>query len=122
MAYDEVLADRVRAILEERREVAEIKMFGGICFTLRGNMLVGVINDDLFVRVGKDAHAAALRLPGAREMDFTKRPMGNAVYASGPAIASEDGLRGWIDRALAFVDPLPPKAPKAPKKRPIPRA
>ena len=42
MAYDEALADRVRVILGERRGVSERRMFGGLCFLLNGNLLVGV--------------------------------------------------------------------------------
>ena len=31
MAYDEELAERVRAALDDVKGVAEIKMFGGLC-------------------------------------------------------------------------------------------
>lgn len=39
------LAARVRAALGGVSAVTEIKMFGGLCFTVRGNMTVGVRKD-----------------------------------------------------------------------------
>ena len=36
MAYDEKLAERVRAALDAVKGVNEIKMFGGLCFTVGG--------------------------------------------------------------------------------------
>ena len=60
MAYDEQLAERIRGALRGRDDVTERKMFGGIAFMVGGNMAVGVIRDDLMVRVGSDAHDEAL--------------------------------------------------------------
>ena len=53
MSYDERLAERVRKEMSRYKAVAEIKMFGGLCFTLRGNMLVGVLKDELMIRLPK---------------------------------------------------------------------
>ena len=57
MAYNETLAARVRKVLARHKAVAEIKMFGGLCFTLRGNMCCGVLKDDLVLRVAPEAAA-----------------------------------------------------------------
>ena len=42
MAYDEILADRVAALLKDKRSVTRKKMFGGLCFMVNGNMACGV--------------------------------------------------------------------------------
>ena len=42
MAFDEVLAKRIRQRLARRKHVQEKRMFGGGGFLLNGNMLVGV--------------------------------------------------------------------------------
>ena len=75
MAYDEELAERIRAALGDRADVSERKMFGGLSFMLRGNMCCGVDKTNLMVRVGSEAYDEALAQPGARLMDFTGRPM-----------------------------------------------
>jgi TfoX/Sxy family transcriptional regulator of competence genes len=109
MAYDETLAERIRAILAARDDVREQKMFGGIAFMVAGNMCCGVIRDDLMVRLGEERADAALDEPHTRPMDFTGRPMKNLIYVGPVGTADDAALRGWIDRALAFVDTLPAK-------------
>ena len=59
MAYDERLADRIRAVLGKRTDVSERKMFGGLAFLVGGHMCVGIVGKDLMVRVGKEAFEEA---------------------------------------------------------------
>ena len=40
MAYDEELADRIRALLDDRDGLTEKKMFGGLGFMIGGNMAI----------------------------------------------------------------------------------
>ncbi len=54
MAFDEVLADRVREKLTAAPGVAEKRMFGGIAFLTHGNMTVGVHGDELIARINPD--------------------------------------------------------------------
>ena len=42
-------------------------MFGGVCFLLNGNLLIGVWKDSLIARVGKDAYEAALQEEHVKE-------------------------------------------------------
>jgi TfoX/Sxy family transcriptional regulator of competence genes len=109
MAYDEGLTQRIREALDDRRDVSERKMFGGVAFMLGGNMCVGVVKDDLMVRVGPDAYEASLAEPDAREMDFTGRPMKGMLYVDAESIASDERLETWIARGVAFAGSLPPK-------------
>jgi TfoX/Sxy family transcriptional regulator of competence genes len=55
MAYDEVLAQRVREQLAAEAPVTEKAMFGGLAFLLDGNMAVGLSGSELMVRVGPEA-------------------------------------------------------------------
>ena len=87
MAYDEELADRVRNALASRSEVSERKMFGGIAFMIEGNMAVGVMGEELMVRLGPDEAPRALEEPHTRVMDFTGRPMKGFVIVEVQAIA-----------------------------------
>ena len=109
MVYNEALADRVRRSLTGSEDVDERKMFGGHCFMLHGNMIFGVANDDLMVRVGPGGHDAALVQPGARPMDFTGRPMRGFVYVGPAGYETDQALAEWVARAFAFVGTLPPK-------------
>jgi TfoX N-terminal domain len=71
MAFDEELADRTRAALGDVGGVGEIRMFGGLCFTMHGNMVVGVTGDDLMVRSLPVKVKGPCHSPGVRPLDFT---------------------------------------------------
>ena len=109
MAYDKGLAQRIREILEEEPGFAEKKMFGGICFLLFGNMVCGIIKEDLIVRVGVDNYANMLKLPYAKKFDLTGRPMKGWVMVLSEALDSDEALNDWVQRAVSFVQTLPPK-------------
>ena len=102
------LIDRLREALAGRN-VAEQRMFGGTCFMLGGNMLAGVSKQGLLVRVGKEGHAAALKLPHARPMEMGGRQMQGFVFVDEEGTATARNLNAWLKRALAFVETLPPK-------------
>ncbi len=109
MAYDEALADRMRAHLEGVAGIEEKKMFGGLSFMLNGNLACGVIGDELCLRVGPVAYEDALGEPGVRLFDFSGRPMKGWVMVGGPGISDDEALGGWIQRGLDFAGSLPPK-------------
>jgi TfoX/Sxy family transcriptional regulator of competence genes len=108
------LDQRLKALLDPLGAEAK-RMFGGTCFMVNGNMVIGTFRDGILVRVGKEAHAAALKLPGAEAFAMQGRTMQGYVLVGAKSIASDAALKGWVDRALAFVNTLPPKAAK--KKR-----
>ena len=51
VAYNEELVERVRAVLADRADVEEKKMFGGLTFMVAGQMCCGVLKNDLVVRI-----------------------------------------------------------------------
>jgi TfoX/Sxy family transcriptional regulator of competence genes len=110
MAYDEQLAARVRRVLERRRGISEKRMFGGICFLVRGNMCCGVVGGELVVRVGPGAYAEALARPYARPMDFTGKPLKGFVFVSPEGLGSPRALRSWVDRGERFARSRPARA------------
>lgn len=109
MAFDEALADRIRDALAPRPEITERKMFGGIAFMLAGHMAVGVIGDDLMVRLDPEDAAKALREPHTRPMDFTGKPAKNMVYVNAEGTASDEDLAAWVDAGADYAASLPPK-------------
>ena len=112
MAFDEGLAERIRALVSDDLDVRERKMFGGLCFMHWGNMLCGVESHRLMLRVGPDAHADALAQPHAAPMDFTGRPMKGIVFVEPPGIATDRDLEEWLNRGLKFSSSLPRKGAK----------
>jgi len=109
MAYDENAAQRLRAELGTLPGLTEKKMFGGICFLLGGNMVCGVLGDDLIMRVGAAQHAASLAQPGARVFNFSRKPMAGWVTVAPEGYAAADDLARWVELAVVYVGSLPAK-------------
>lgn len=105
---NEALAARLRTALKGRKAITEKRMFGGVCFLLRGNMLCGTGKTDFMFRVGKDQDAAALSRKGARPMDITGKAMKGFVWVD-PASCDARSLARWIRLAEAYVGALPAK-------------
>jgi hypothetical protein len=68
MAFDELLADRVRTCLQQAGRVSEQKMFGGLAFLTGGHLTVGVIATG-------SSHGSARRT-------WTRRPPGRVCGPS----------------------------------------
>jgi TfoX/Sxy family transcriptional regulator of competence genes len=109
VAYDETLADRVRDALSARPAVSERKMFGGIAFMVGGNMAVGIVGEDLMVRLDPEDAERALVEEHVRPMDFTGRPMKNMVFIGPEGTAADEHLGGWVEAGADFAASLPPK-------------
>lgn len=102
MAYNETIVNRVRELLVSAGKVEEKKMFGGVCFMVKGKMCMGVTNDDLMCRIDPAEEEQALDRPGCRPMDFTGRPMKGYVFVSGEGIRTKKSLEYWVNLALSF--------------------
>lgn len=121
MAFDEGLAQRIRERLAGRPGVVEKRMFGGLAFMLRGNMCVGVIGDEMIVRLSPDEYDALLSRPGTRVFDFTGKPMKGWIVVRGDAVDDDDALADWTETACLFAGSLPAKASAAAPQKPKPK-
>ena len=111
MAYDEALADRIRNEIGDHPALTERQMFGGIGFMVGGNMAVGVMRDELMVRIGPDAFDEALARPGTRPFDMTPggRPSRGWLLVAPEGFAADADLSGWIRAGVGYAESLPPK-------------
>lgn len=109
MPYSESLAARIRQALKGRHGINERKMFGGIAFMLHGNMRVGVWKTSMIARLGPEGAAVALEEPNVGEFDVTGHPMKGWVLVEAEGIDTDGQLRGWVERAVEFVETLPSK-------------
>jgi TfoX/Sxy family transcriptional regulator of competence genes len=109
MAFDEGVAERIRARLADQGDVRERKMFGGLCFLCGGNMACGIVGEELMVRVGPDGWLDALEQPHTREMDFTGRSMKGMVYIGVDGFAEDADLARWVEQGTAYARSLEPK-------------
>ena len=109
MAYDAVLAERVRKLLEGRKGITEARMFGGVAYLLNGHMCCGVRDELLLLHVGEERVSRIVEQPHVREVDFTEKTIKGMVCVTVEGYRSDEDLRAWVSRAVAFIVKLPPK-------------
>jgi TfoX N-terminal domain len=76
---------------------------------LAGNMAVGVIGEDLMVRLDPADAEKALNEPHTRPMDFTGKPMKKMIYVDPEGTASDEALVSWVDAGADSAASLPSK-------------
>ena len=106
MAYSEALANRVREALARKKGVEEKKMMGGLGFMIGGHVTLGIVGEDLMVRVGPDGYQRALKRVHARQMDFTGRSIKGFVFVEPAGTRTKRSLASWIAPAVAFAKSL----------------
>ena len=87
-------------------------MMGGLTFMVNGKMCVGIVKDELMVRVDPELYESALEKPGAKPMDFTGRPMRGFLFVEPLGMKDDASLTYWLELALEFN-----KRAKSSKKR-----
>jgi TfoX/Sxy family transcriptional regulator of competence genes len=110
MAYDEDLADRLRAALQHLDGVEEKRMFGGLAFLVRGHMAVAASGQGgLMVRCDPDRTAGLLDEPGTATFEMRGRAMKGWLRVGVDAVSDDADLRRWADVGVGYVATLPPK-------------
>ena len=102
MGYNEKLANRVREALIIKRKVEEKKMMGGLTFMVNYKMCIGILQDDLMLRIDPALYESALEKPGCREMNFTGKPMKGFVFVGEEGFKSKKDFDYWINLALDY--------------------
>lgn len=103
MAYNEWLADRVRLFFQQQKiDTEEKRMMGGLTFMVNDKMCVGVLQNDLMVRIDPEQYEEALTKKGCREMNFTGRSMKGFVFVDPEGTDLDEDLKHWLDKALEF--------------------
>jgi len=103
MTYSEYLADRVRnSLTSSHISFREKEMFGGICFMVNDKMLMGVIKDNLMVRIDPLKQDEYLKERGCSLMDFTKRTMKGYLNIDPKGVDMDEDLDKWITRCMKF--------------------
>ncbi len=105
MAYNQDLEKRLDFALKVFPKsisgyMSKKKMFGGLAFLYKGKMTVGIIKNDLMVRVISSKMDNILTIDAVRPMDFAKRPMKEFIYVSSKGFETEEQLQNWIELGI----------------------
>ena len=110
MAYDEELADRVRAEVAGEKDLGEQRMFGGLAFLVGGHMAVAVSGQGgLMLRWDPDETEALLGA-GAEPMVMRGKEMRGWLRVDEATVSDDESLATWVAHGTAYAPSLPPKA------------
>ena len=118
MAYDEVLAERIRGLIGPDPELTEKKMFGGLAFLIRGHMAISASGQGgVLVHVAPERSEELVATTAATVAVMQGREMPGWLRVDADSLATDDDLSPWVETGIAYARSLPPKQPARPAKK-----
>ena len=110
MAYDEELADRIRALVAGEAGLTEKKMFGGLAFLVYGNMAVAASGQGgILVRVDPARSDTLVAKTNARLMEMRGRSMQGWLRVDPEDLRNKRQLAKWVELGTTYARSLPAK-------------
>jgi TfoX/Sxy family transcriptional regulator of competence genes len=111
------LEEKIDAAAKRWQSMEKKKMFGGVCYLLRGNMAFGIYKDSLIVRMDKEQGEKSLNDRNVMPFDITGRPMAGWIMVQEAGWNSAADLAKWIKVGKQFALSLPEKMAKRRAKK-----
>ncbi len=103
MAYNVTLADRIAEKLYELEiNFHEKKMFGGIAFMINDKMCIGVVKDEMMLRVMDNHYEKLMEENHVNPMQFTGKTMKGFLFIELPAYKNDKDLLKWLNYGIEF--------------------
>lgn len=102
MAYNELLADKIRQKLSHLPSVEEKRMFGGLAFMVDGKMCVTANSDRMMCRIDPAIHEEVIEKTVCSPVFMKGREYKGYVYVSEGSLKTEADVEYWINLALDF--------------------
>ena len=110
MAYDEVLAGRIRDLIGPDPELTEKKMFGGLAFLIRGHMAISASGQGgVLVHCDPGRSGDLVATTAATVAVMQGREMPGWLRVGAGDVATDDDLSPWVEIGIAHARSLPPK-------------
>src|SRR5208283_3067368 len=92
MAYNTKLEEKIDDAVEQWKDMEKKKLFGGLCWLLKGNMAFGIHKDFLIVRMDKEQGEKSLKDKNVEPFAITGRPMSGWIMVKETGWKSQAGL------------------------------
>ena len=110
VAYDEALAERIRALTSALPGTSEQRMFGGLAFLVNGNMAIAASGGGgVLVRCDAEAGDELAQQPGAERMVMRGRAMDGWLRVAAASVEGDSELERWVSVGVDCARALPPK-------------
>lgn len=102
MAFDELLANKIREALVNQANVTEKKMFQGLCFMVNDKMCICVRGQELICRIAPEKVESELEKGNCREMIHNRRVMKGYIFVDENGYRNPQDFNRLIDLCLQF--------------------
>lgn len=110
MAYDEVLANRIRELIGANAALTEKKMFGGLAFLIGGNMAIAASGQGgVLVRVDPARSQSLVESTDAETAVMRGRPMDGWLRVADEHVRTQRQLAKWVKIGVDYAGSLPAK-------------
>lgn len=101
-----------KSILPNDPRITVRPMFGNIAAFVNGNMFMGLLGSELFVRLSEEDRMELLKEPGASIFEPMKgRPMKEYILIPRSWRNEPKNVASWVSRSLGWASKLPQKKP-----------
>jgi TfoX/Sxy family transcriptional regulator of competence genes len=110
VAYDEILAARIRELIRGEKALTEKRMFGGLAFLIGGNMAISASGQGgLLVRVDPAKTEELAAEPNAEVAVMRGREMPGWLRVDAEGVSTPAQLQRWVDQGVTYARSLPGK-------------
>lgn len=110
MAYDQDLAQRIRALVGTEPGLREQRMFGGLAFLIGGNVAIAASGQGgVLVRVGQERSDSLVATTGASVAVMGGRPRPGWLRVAAGDLGTKRQLAKWVDLGVGVARSLPAK-------------
>jgi hypothetical protein len=110
VAYDEILAARIRELIDNEPTLAEQKMFGGLAFLIGGNMAIAASGQGgVLVRADPEESDTLVATTNARLMEMRGRQMRGWLRVDPEDLRTKRQLAKWVELGTTYARSLPAK-------------
>lgn len=110
--YNIKLEDLLDHHLIANEDLVKKKQLGGVGYLINGNMCLGIYDDYLVVRTGKQLADTLVDRPGIERFDKGNKNLDEFIMV-GPKIYNHSkAMAKFIEKGIEYTSKLPPKMPK----------
>jgi TfoX/Sxy family transcriptional regulator of competence genes len=110
VAFDDELAERIRATVHRQPGITERAMFGGLAFLVNGNLAVSASGQGgLLLRVDPADAESLVSEPTVRRFVMRGRQLNGWLHVAPDEVRTDAALEAWVIRGVTYARSLPAK-------------
>lgn len=110
--YSIKLEDLLDHHLIANEDLVKKKQLGGVGYLINGNMCLGIYDDFLVVRTGKELADILIQRPGIERFDKDNENLDEFIMVGSKIYSHSKAMTKFIEEGIDYTSELPPKLPE----------